>query len=827
VKISACLIAKNEENNITRCLESVRDISDEIILVDTGSSDRTVEIGRSFGAKIYYYDWNNNFAEARNFALEQATGDWIIFLDADEYFVSSSLSNVRTCIERNDHDREIDAISCRINHLSGSNNKIISRHITIRIFRNLPLIRYHGNIHEYPRNNGKPLHAALYDFLLEIYHTGYDEKVIGEKIIRNLEILERNIKDDNIEGLTYYYLSSSYHVLGRHAQAVNYARLSLECGNVEETIFAYKPYVILVSGLLALGHKLTEIKPFVEEAMVKYPDHPEIWRLQAIYHDLNNDYPAALEAFLKALSANNEYKGTLNNDFFTLLHEALAAIGRLYYMKNCPGEALEYFVAALRQEKYYEDAFMQLIGLIKEQSAEEIVYFLNSIYDRTMANDVEFLVSQLVKMKLPKVLSYYQYIRGEQWGRHDIYEAVTLLANLQYRAAFEYFSALLAVNGNKDAEVMAIVTIMIADCPEWQKEVEQYVNHAYLRILAVWFDPEGVRELLQSDEASAYLALFAEFIALANPKQVERLLSIKNRFKANISYELGLIYWNWHEYSAALDEFQSVHSSLLSKESAIISFKIGLCWYKLKSYKKAVDYFTLALKEGYPYTEVFSYIDWILTQCNDKELLLEIKELREKSWRVIRLNLGCGRDIKRDWVNLDCMKLPGVDVVANLDDCLNNSLPFSESSVHEIYASHLIEHIRYSLPLMQELYRIAKPDAKATFRLPYGSSDEAFEDPTHVKQYFLNSFGYFSQPFYWRADYGYRGDWQTEKIILVLDGNKYRDKSVEEISFAVHNFRNVVLEMIVELRAIKPIRQPLRELQVPPKIEYQFTESPL
>jgi SAM-dependent methyltransferase len=72
--------------------------------------------------------------------------------------------------------------------------------------------------------------------------------------------------------------------------------------------------------------------------------------------------------------------------------------------------------------------------------------------------------------------------------------------------------------------------------------------------------------------------------------------------------------------------------------------------------------------------------------------------------------------------------------------------------------------------LMQELHRIAKPNGKLVIRCPHGASDDAWEDPTHVRAFFARSFGYFSQPFYWLADYGYRGDWQPAKIVLKRPG---------------------------------------------------------
>lgn len=187
----------------------------------------------------------------------------------------------------------------------------------------------------------------------------------------------------------------------------------------------------------------------------------------------------------------------------------------------------------------------------------------------------------------------------------------------------------------------------------------------------------------------------------------------------------------------------------------------------------------------------------------------------------MKLNLGCGKNILKgnDWVNVDSVKLEGVDIVADLDDCHNTPLQFVDNSIDEFLASHLIEHLNNPLPFMQELHRIAKPNAKAVFRVPYGSSDDAFEDPTHKRQYFLQSFGYFSQPFYWRADYGYQGDWQTETIILFVDKNRYQQKTLDQIMLEIRHLRNVVQEMVVELKAIKPIRLADKNLQVNPKIE--------
>ncbi len=185
----------------------------------------------------------------------------------------------------------------------------------------------------------------------------------------------------------------------------------------------------------------------------------------------------------------------------------------------------------------------------------------------------------------------------------------------------------------------------------------------------------------------------------------------------------------------------------------------------------------------------------------------------------VKLNVGCGRNAMEGWVNLDRVELPGVNIVADIDRCAEEPLPLEDDYVDEFLLSHVIEHLRNPLPLMQELHRIAKPNALAAIRVPYGSSDDAFEDPTHVQRYFLNSFGYFSQPSYWRADYGYRGDWQPEKVRLLLPAAENQGLSPKEIMTKISTLRNQVGEMMAELRAVKPIREPKKELQRAPKIE--------
>ncbi len=182
----------------------------------------------------------------------------------------------------------------------------------------------------------------------------------------------------------------------------------------------------------------------------------------------------------------------------------------------------------------------------------------------------------------------------------------------------------------------------------------------------------------------------------------------------------------------------------------------------------------------------------------------------------LRLNLGCGRDIRGGWINIDQVPAPGVDHVVDFDS--KPVLPFDDDTVTCSEGVHVIEHLRDSLPFMAELWRVTEPGGEAEFRCPYGSTDDADEDPTHVRRMFAGSWGYFGQPHYWRASYGYRGDWQPVKVTLEIFP-EFAGCTDGELGSMIRFQRNVVAEMVAVLRCVKPRRAAERRLQEPFKLE--------
>jgi len=189
-----------------------------------------------------------------------------------------------------------------------------------------------------------------------------------------------------------------------------------------------------------------------------------------------------------------------------------------------------------------------------------------------------------------------------------------------------------------------------------------------------------------------------------------------------------------------------------------------------------------------------------------------------------KLNVGCGRNILPGWINLDGTPGPGVDVVLDIETL--KRFPFEDATFDELLLSHVLEHIRNVYPLMSELYRVAKPNALMTIRVPYGSSDDAWEDQTHVRAYFLQSFGYFGQPYQWRAPeggYGYTADWKAEAITLLIP-KPILDKAagnVDTLNRWIRHERNIVREMVCSLRKVDPPRPADRSLVAVPPINVQ------
>ncbi|SFH75663.1 Glycosyltransferase involved in cell wall bisynthesis [Selenomonas ruminantium] len=304
MKISVCYITKNEEKNLARSLASAAPTADEIILVDTGSTDKTCEIARSYGAKVYPYTWQDDFSGPRNFAIEQATGDYILFLDADEYVAKESCTRLRQLIEQNcGHD----ALLMKRYDIDTDETDILGEIFVLRAFRRRLGLRYTGRIHEELCEDGQPLKdiGVLNPELVKLYHTGYEASVNKAKAERNLRILQEELKNATQPGRLYMYLAEACRGIGDMAGMENYARLDIAQGR-RPVAFASRSYRMLLSYLAEQGRESERYK-LAAAAVKDFPELPEFWAELAICQAASYEYAQALASMKKALQKDREF----------------------------------------------------------------------------------------------------------------------------------------------------------------------------------------------------------------------------------------------------------------------------------------------------------------------------------------------------------------------------------------------------------------------------------------------------------------------------------------------------------------------------------------
>ena len=260
--ISACAIMKNEMPHVEAWLDNVRVFAKEIIVVDTGSKDGTNEfLVKQPDVKLINYEWQYDFAQAKNMALQEATEDWLVFTDADECFYQPQ--NIIEYLEQLDKkSTSIEAIFCPIDNIDAdNNNEIINSDVVPRIIRNYVGIKYMGAVHEQLTKGGEPWQDIKYvvaDRNLAIRHTGYSTKVIPFKHQRNYEILCQVMGKSNKPEMYYGFLSESLLGMEKYQQALEYAILAME-SPYQPTIQKERFAQVAIESMDKLGLAISDI----------------------------------------------------------------------------------------------------------------------------------------------------------------------------------------------------------------------------------------------------------------------------------------------------------------------------------------------------------------------------------------------------------------------------------------------------------------------------------------------------------------------------------------------------------------------------------------
>ncbi len=210
IKLSACLIVKDEAKNLARCLKSLKGVVDEIVIVDTGSTDNTISIAEKFGAVIGHYEWNHDFSAARNKSLELATGDWVLWIDADEELTKESGDAIRRGLVR----PHFGGFAIEIINFTEDNSDAAQYvHKPIRLFRRISGVAFTGRIHEQVSPSLEALNLPwAYLPGAQLLHHGYrpTEMIERRKAERTVDMLQRELQDHPEDAFQWFNLANAY-----------------------------------------------------------------------------------------------------------------------------------------------------------------------------------------------------------------------------------------------------------------------------------------------------------------------------------------------------------------------------------------------------------------------------------------------------------------------------------------------------------------------------------------------------------------------------------------------------------------------------------------
>ena len=309
LKISACYIVKNEAKNLAKSIKRLKNQVNEIVVVDTGSTDNTITVARKLGARVYSFPWQDDFSKARNFALSKAKGDWLVLLDADEYFTAKTAGNIRQVIRQ---AQQADGLLIQMVNYDVDKAEVQDYFYQLRIVRNQQGLHYEGKIHEELKlSEGKSMKfLRIPPEMLEIYHTGYASSVSRQKLERNLRLLQQAVDNGQSEADLARYFCDCYLGLGDMEKCTYYGWLDVKKGR-QSVNFGSRCHRVLMAyyGGRNDGESISKRRQLAEISTEQYPEVPDFWAEYSECLYQAGEYTQAIAAMEKALQLMQDYHG--------------------------------------------------------------------------------------------------------------------------------------------------------------------------------------------------------------------------------------------------------------------------------------------------------------------------------------------------------------------------------------------------------------------------------------------------------------------------------------------------------------------------------------
>ncbi len=307
--LAVTMMVKNEEEFLEDALESAKPWADELIVVDTGSTDRTVEIAEEHGATVSHFEWCDDFSAARNETLRRSTARWNLILDADERLAGGDPAKLRATLEGIELGYPFDVVMLDVVNTS-LDGQVLSTLSSVRIIPNDPALGYTARVHNVfgsldPERT--EIRARPYDDL-RIMHLGYDPEVYRRrrKAERSLPLIEAAVADDPNNLLHRYYLGREYVALRRFGDAVDVleetvSRLGVDA-DVEPDVLR-DSWWYLIQALRGDRRELAEILAASKQGLGVFPNSADLWFVTASALADAGKHDEAARYFVQTLGA--------------------------------------------------------------------------------------------------------------------------------------------------------------------------------------------------------------------------------------------------------------------------------------------------------------------------------------------------------------------------------------------------------------------------------------------------------------------------------------------------------------------------------------------
>lgn len=603
IRISACLIFRDDRKDIGKWLKGAQVFADETICVDTGSADGSAELCEAAGVTPYRFAWCDDFAAARNFALEKATGDYIVFLDADEYFARPE--RVRFLLaEAEIRKLKVDAFMIPlINIDEDDSGREMQRFMAVRIFRNAESIRYTGRIHEQIEKTDGQLEIKA-DNRLEIFHTGYSSARIKKKLERNLALLEAEIAEKGEQPQFYRYLAECHFGLGHFEKALHYGLLASEVAIKMPGSDSMGEQVV-IQAMQELEKPVPERLAFIRKAAEKYPGLPDFFAQEGIIRYETGDKEGAYGPLQKAVDIFENTDGSFEASRFNNMAD------RVYFYlagqvreKGDVAEAVRLARKALSCNFYFKKALNLYYELKAPQNLPEAVEILTEIYG---LGEAEFLCAWAEERSDWELYDYYAAALKRQ-GKKDGLERLHELRK-KGKVMELYRGTILQIAADMQL-LMVLLLQMEKAFPEKRDFLTEKKRQLPLSLQRIMAACRGERTGLLPEDEGIYISLLPKVISNGDDELLRQYVTVAAGVSPELAVKTAKILQDNMYWAEALSLYQVVPA-----DSAVVTgdfwYGAGLCLYYLHEAENARAAFMRAKAEGCGGKDIEAYLQWI------------------------------------------------------------------------------------------------------------------------------------------------------------------------------------------------------------------------